>query len=241
MTRNGKIARLPRSVRDQLNCRLQDGEEGNTLLEWLNALPKVQAVLKWQFADQPISKQNLSEWRLGGYREWERNEESCDLVRRLTEQTDDLADKAEGIELSHRLAMVVTVEVARMTEALLKDVSDPQERWRRLRGVLRELAQLRQEDRKTARLLMDRERWEIESERRQKDEFKREMQEAKEKVCAPIWAKLQLNSLAQAFGDGDGGREVAAFILEVQRDLPPGSLTGKAKSDPVKPSQTQSN
>jgi hypothetical protein len=54
---------------------------------------------------------------------------------------------------------------------LLKEVSDPQERWRRLRGVLQELALLRQEDRKTARLLLDKERWDIESERRRKEEF----------------------------------------------------------------------
>ena len=51
MTRNGKIARLPRHIRGQLNRRLQNGEEGNTLLEWLNALPKVQEVhSSWKFS-----------------------------------------------------------------------------------------------------------------------------------------------------------------------------------------------
>ena len=41
MTRNGKIARLPRQVRDQLNRRLRDGQKGNQLAAWLNSLPKV--------------------------------------------------------------------------------------------------------------------------------------------------------------------------------------------------------
>jgi hypothetical protein len=42
MSRNGKIAHLPGNVRDELNQRLENGEEGATLLPWLNALPEVQ-------------------------------------------------------------------------------------------------------------------------------------------------------------------------------------------------------
>ncbi len=40
-TRIGKIAGLPRAVRDPLNQRLHDVEPGHRLLEWLNALPEV--------------------------------------------------------------------------------------------------------------------------------------------------------------------------------------------------------
>ena len=32
MTRNGKIARLPRALRDELNRRLQDGQPGVRLV-----------------------------------------------------------------------------------------------------------------------------------------------------------------------------------------------------------------
>ena len=41
MTRTGRIARLPRQVRDELNRRLRDGQKGGQLAAWLNALPKV--------------------------------------------------------------------------------------------------------------------------------------------------------------------------------------------------------
>ena len=34
MTRNGKIARLPRDIRNQLNQRIADGEPGVRLVEW---------------------------------------------------------------------------------------------------------------------------------------------------------------------------------------------------------------
>jgi hypothetical protein len=33
-SRNGKIARLPKKIRDQLNRRLQDGRLGPEILEW---------------------------------------------------------------------------------------------------------------------------------------------------------------------------------------------------------------
>ena len=39
-TRNGKIARLPLEIREQLNRRLDDGEQGQPDLDWLNALPE---------------------------------------------------------------------------------------------------------------------------------------------------------------------------------------------------------
>jgi len=42
-TRIGKIGRLPRQVREELNRRLLEGEPGITLVDWLNGLPAVQA------------------------------------------------------------------------------------------------------------------------------------------------------------------------------------------------------
>jgi hypothetical protein len=74
-TRNGKIARLPREVRQELNQRLEQSEPSPQLLEWLNALPEVKKVLRDDFDGVPISKQNLSQWRQGGFEEWLAREE----------------------------------------------------------------------------------------------------------------------------------------------------------------------
>src|ERR1041384_5521545 len=71
MARNGKIARLPRDIREEVNRRLQDGEPGGPLLAWLNALPTVSAVMAREFGGCAISKQNLCEWRGGGFAEWQ--------------------------------------------------------------------------------------------------------------------------------------------------------------------------
>ena len=55
MTRKGKIARLPQAIREQINRRLQNGEEGKQIAEWLNTLPEVIAVLSAEFDGQPNS------------------------------------------------------------------------------------------------------------------------------------------------------------------------------------------
>jgi len=66
---NGKIARFPDELREELNQRLADGESGCQLVNWLNTLPTVHAILDTHFEGRPIY-QNLSERRQGGYAEW---------------------------------------------------------------------------------------------------------------------------------------------------------------------------
>jgi hypothetical protein len=93
-TRNGKIARLPQVIREQLNRRLDDGEPGEGLLEWLNTLPAVQAVLAAEFGGSRINAQNLSNWRKGGYQHWQKQQERRANVRQLTEDAKELTEDA---------------------------------------------------------------------------------------------------------------------------------------------------
>src|ERR1700686_2468694 len=90
MTRNGKIARPPSSIRDLLNRRLRDGEQGVKLMKWLNGLPEVQEVLAEEFGGRPISEQNLSEWKQGGFEDWLRHQETREWVRKLADESADL-------------------------------------------------------------------------------------------------------------------------------------------------------
>lgn len=70
--RTGKIARLPVEIRESLNRRLDDGEPAASLLVWLNGLPKVRGVLQRLFEGRPVTPSNLSDWRAGGYADWQR-------------------------------------------------------------------------------------------------------------------------------------------------------------------------
>jgi hypothetical protein len=66
----GKIARLPDELREQINQRLLDGQGDPEILPWLNELPAVKTVLAAKFKGEPITKQNMTNWRQIGYQRW---------------------------------------------------------------------------------------------------------------------------------------------------------------------------
>ena len=80
--RNGKIARLPRAVREELNQRIEDGELGERILGWLNEVPEVREIVGKEWEGREISEQNLSAWRNGGYRDWVEQRQAMELAVR---------------------------------------------------------------------------------------------------------------------------------------------------------------
>jgi len=90
MSRHGKIARLPGPIREQVNVRLQNGENGQDIIAWLNSNDEATAVLAQHFGGQEINDTNLSQWRQGGYRDWEVMQASLDEANRIV---------SEGLEL----------------------------------------------------------------------------------------------------------------------------------------------
>ena len=59
MSRHGKIARLPGPIREQVNVRLQNGENGQDIIAWLNSNDEATAVLAQHFGGQEINDTNL--------------------------------------------------------------------------------------------------------------------------------------------------------------------------------------
>ena len=168
MTRNGKIARLPRQIRDELNRRLQDAEPGDTLLPWVNGLPEVQAVLARQFGGSPINKQNLHEWRSGGFAEWQTRQETLADARELAADAAELQTATEGRLTDH----LATVLAARYASAISGWDGQPTEEFRQklkvLRGMCQDIVELRRGDHSGARLQMERDR--IEEKREKNDQ-----------------------------------------------------------------------
>jgi hypothetical protein len=158
-TRNGKIARLPRVVRQELNRRLDDGEQGKKLVAWLNALPEVQAIVAAEFGGKPIREQNLSEWKQGGYRDWVAQQEALEMVERLGEDAAEWDGEGRA-PITDTLALWVAARYAvatrRVTEA--GDV----EGWRLLREMCGDIVELRKGDHSAERLQIDRERLALE-------------------------------------------------------------------------------
>ena len=156
LTRNGKIARLPRTVRERLNRRLQDGEQGKKLVAWLNSLPEVRAVVVAEFGGKAIREQNLSEWRQGGYRDWLAQEEALEVAERLGE--DAVAWEAEDRPpLTETLALWLAARYAVATRRVA-NAEGAEEGWQLLREMCGDIVELRRGDHSAQRLELERER-----------------------------------------------------------------------------------
>ena len=152
MTRTGKIARLPRDVREELNLRLADGELGKELVVWLNGLPGVRSVMESDFKGVQVSEQNLSEWKQGGYLEWQRHQEvrHCLLARREAAQA--LSDEAGSVPLSEDSAPLLALALGQMlNDAVQGSLNQPEQR-QQFFALGRELRLLRRQDHEAARL-----------------------------------------------------------------------------------------
>lgn len=92
----GKIARLPALIREAVNVRLLDGQPGPKIIGWLHTLPEVLSVLDEHFNEQPISAQNLSEWRTGAYQVWIEKRDKLDNMKLLSNYALKMAEAAGG-------------------------------------------------------------------------------------------------------------------------------------------------
>ena len=185
MTHNGKIARLPRNIRDELNQRLDDGETGGRILEWLNSLPPVQSVLAAEFGGVEINAQNLSNWRQGGYQSWLKQQERRNLVCELTENAEELAMEAGGVEIGNHLSAVLVAELVAAARAALEELADPAERCARLQQFLLTLARVLRQDYQAGRLA-------IERERRARERVKEKEADEHKKEAAKEWEPIRL-------------------------------------------------
>ncbi len=173
MTRNGKIARLPCSIRDLLNGRLRDGESGKGLVEWLNGLPKVQEVLAEEFGGRPISEQNLSEWKQGGFEDWLRHQEACAWVRTLVDESTDLEEEAGDVSVADWLSAPVAVALGRWIQEVAAGAQNNPEQRKGLLAIARELAELRRSDHEEERLRIERARWDAEQQEKSDEELEK--------------------------------------------------------------------
>ena len=146
MTRNGKIARLPRHIRDELNRRLDNAEQGIQLVEWLNSLPEVKQVLETQFDGRPINEVNLTEWKNGGFLEWQGQQETAALLEDFKNGADQAAKISPG-ELTEPLATAVVAHYAAALSRSHVDASDElRHRLRSLSRSLRDVVRLRRSE-----------------------------------------------------------------------------------------------
>jgi hypothetical protein len=223
-THNGKIARLPRNIRDELNHRLDEGEPGGRILAWLNALPAVRAAA----GGRGINAQNLSNWRQGGYQHWLEQQERRTLVRQLAENAEELAADAGGVEIGNHVSAVLVAEFAASARELLGTITDPAERCVREQEFLHTLARVRRQDNLAGRLA-------IERERRARERAKEQEKDARRKEYArenwPLIRQIKLSFMADLYASRD-------FTSQAMATQDAESLLRDVKLDPSGPARS---
>jgi hypothetical protein len=115
MARQGKFARLPAVLKSEVNRRLFDGQGAPQILPWLNAQPDAIRLWESTFEGMPASPQNLSEWRLGGHKDWLAQRERVENLKEISAYSLELV-KASGGNLSDGAAAIAAGHLVEVLE-----------------------------------------------------------------------------------------------------------------------------
>jgi hypothetical protein len=232
-TPKGKIGRLPKAVREELNRRLQNGEKGRVLVAWLNSLPAVQAVLAAEFDDgKPLREQNLSEWRKHGYQHWLWRQEAREMMQDLAAETGELSP-ADAPPLADQMAGWVTVRYLMAMRKLVENSAGGEPDLKTLREFLHDVVAVRRGDHSGARLKIEQERLE------------REREKTEEEVIAHFQGWLEKPAVRDLVSQNwispeERERRLREIFGRAPRssEPPESAAPGGDGSNPVKPGQT---
>jgi hypothetical protein len=117
MARQGKIARLPYALKQQVNQRLLDSESHAKILGWLNAEPEAIKIWDAYFDGAPATPQNLSEWANGGFEDWKNERAEVENTKALAAYAAELA--GAGGSISTGLQAILGGRILESFEVLL--------------------------------------------------------------------------------------------------------------------------
>ena len=149
----GKIGRLPKNLRDEVNRRLEDGERASSIAAWLNALPGVQAMLAAEFDGQSINEKNISSWRKYGYRHWSLRREAEHMSAEI-----GALPVAANSPVPDQVTTWASVRYLMTVRELIHDDPDRKSRLKALRELCRDSVTLRRADYRRDRLHFDQDR-----------------------------------------------------------------------------------
>ena len=98
--RKGKIARLSKAIRDQLNLMIQDG------------IPYLQIIERLGPEGQGLNEQNLSNWRSGGYQDWLRHQHISEAIHAKHELAENIVSQAgDGNQAGQAVLQVIAANL----------------------------------------------------------------------------------------------------------------------------------
>ena len=150
-----KISHFPRAIREELNRRLDRSEKTQTILQWLNSLPEVKAVLERDFAGEPVKKQNLTSWRKTAFRNWQLAQTALDFTENFLPEE---LDAAALEKMSAKLIRCLQIRFAAVAGSMPGPNADPEVELRRLGDPCNNLTALRRGDLAAERLSVEQQR-----------------------------------------------------------------------------------
>src|ERR1051326_8515469 len=106
---NGKVARLPKVLRDQVNHMLDDGFSYKAIIEKLE-----------QSTDPPLPykllEMNISRWKDNGYQRYLRHQEWRDDLRILRESGSEMTEFNDGPKFQETLTQIALTEIFRVLQ-----------------------------------------------------------------------------------------------------------------------------
>ncbi len=163
MARQGKIARLPNHLRREVNQRLLDGQTAPVILAWLNDQPEAVKIWEAHFEGVPANAQNLSEWRLGGYKDWIADNEKAEALKTLTDFSISMA-KANGGNIAKGAEAAIAGHILGNLEALIhadEGSEEPDDPIGRLQKLTDAVAKIRRNDQREEKDKNDKKRLRI--------------------------------------------------------------------------------
>ncbi|MBW8865686.1 MAG: hypothetical protein JF609_12355 [Verrucomicrobia bacterium] len=153
---------MPEVIREQVNQRLANHESSTPLLAWLNARPEVREVMAQEFGGRPVDRNNMSEWRRGGFKAWQEQQAAEKLMVRLSADGHEFSEMDAGAVLG-----TMTTFAAAQYLVAMKNPQGPEGQggqggeassFKRLREFCGDLATLRRGEQMADRLEFERER-----------------------------------------------------------------------------------
>src|SRR5712675_2111573 len=94
---NGKVARLPKALRDKINLMLQDGATYPAIINTLGE------------AGKDLNVMNLSRWKDNGYKDWLLEQSWLNQTRARQEPASDLSTDFDATQLNHAALQLATL------------------------------------------------------------------------------------------------------------------------------------
>ncbi|PWU12510.1 MAG: hypothetical protein C5B50_21280 [Verrucomicrobia bacterium] len=199
VARLGKIARLPHAIREQINLRLQNGESGQPILNWLNSLPEVRSIVESEFGGQPVSHSNLTRWRQGGYRDWLVSQSAHDLVIGLHDRLSLDQPDLSG-QFAAKLAHLATIHYAASAQNALSPDAKPADALQFLRQLSADISRLHRPELHAQRLDIERQHLELE-----RQWLALEQEHSRKKTDAEFWAWTKRADIQEKLHPKDQG------------------------------------